>query len=227
MNSTTAEQDAGRPHPSIGGALAYLLLNLPLGIVGFVGTITLVAVGAATAVIWIGVPVLMFAVLAARGAGRLERARVHALLGTYIAAPHRPLPEGRQARRWKARLRDATTWKDFAYLVLLFPLGVAEFVLIVTSWSVGLWLTFLPVIYRFLPDGAYYFPDNEIRWITVDSTAAALPWAALGVLLLVLTVALTRAMGGGHARFARALLGPGSRHAPPSSGTADASAVGR
>ena len=46
-----------------------------------------------------------------------------------------------------------------------------------------------------------------MRWLTVDSTVEALPWAALGVLFVALSVALTKALAGMHARVANGLLG--------------------
>lgn len=199
-----------RYRPPIAGSIAYLLLNLPVGIAGFVVLVTLSAVGVSTAVVWVGVPIAALAVLCARGGAKVERARIYALLGAYIPLPYRPLPEGGQKARWRARLRDGATWRDFAYFLLLFPLGVAEFVVVVTCWALSLGLIGLPVYYRYLPEGAYFFPAYDLRWITVDSTIAALPWAALGVLFLALAVAVTRSLAAGHAWFARSLLGPSS-----------------
>src|SRR2546427_725505 len=79
-------------------------------------------------------------------------------------------PEGGQKARWKARLTDGATWRDFTYFLLLLPLGIAEFVLLVTSWSVALGLLTLPIYFRHLPGGPYYFPGWDIHWFVVDST---------------------------------------------------------
>jgi hypothetical protein len=211
MTSASVEQDGSRPRPPVGGALLYLVTNFPLGIAGFVTLVTMFSVGLGTAVIWVGLPVLALAVLIARGAARMERARVRALLGTFIAQPYPPLPDAGQKDRWKARLRDGSTWRDVAYFVLLLPVGVAEFTLMVAFWSASLALAGLPIYYRFLPGGAYFFPSDKMHWIVVDSTVEALPWAALGVLIGALSVALTRSIATGHARYARALLGPSRR----------------
>ncbi|WP_027944793.1 sensor domain-containing protein [Amycolatopsis taiwanensis] len=208
---TYVERDGRRPRPPVGGSLLYLLMNLPLGIVAFVSLVALTAVGLSTSIIWVGVPVLALLLLGLRGAALAERARVHSLLGTYVATPYRPLPDGSQKARWAARLKDTATWRDFVYFLVLFPLGIGEFVVIVTSWALGLGFAALPIYFRYLPDGIYAFPANEVPWITVDSTVSALPLAALGVLLLGLAIILTRALAGFHARFARSLLGPGSR----------------
>ncbi|WP_020667872.1 sensor domain-containing protein [Amycolatopsis nigrescens] len=200
-------KDTGQ-RPPVGGSVTYLLMNLPVGIAGFVVLLTLFSVGIGTAVVWVGLPIAGLAVLLARGAARVERARIYALLDSYIPIPYRPLPEHGMKARWKARLRDGATWRDILYFFVLFPLGVLEFVLTLTFWATSLALTLLPVYFRWLPDGAYYFPAYDVRWISVDSTVEALPWAALGVLFVALSVALTRSMAGMHAKFAQVLLGP-------------------
>ncbi|MFC4001845.1 sensor domain-containing protein [Prauserella oleivorans] len=195
----------------LAGSLGYLLLNLPAGIAGFVFVVTTLAVGVSTAIIWVGVAVLALTVVGVRAAATAERARIRALLDITIPQPYRPLPGTGARARWRARVRDAATWRDLAYLVLLFPLGIAEFVVVVTSWAVALAHLALPVFYRWLPDGAYFFPSYDLRWIVVDSVPTALPWAALGMLLACVAVAVTRGLATVHARFALALLGPSGR----------------
>ncbi|GAB2960687.1 sensor domain-containing protein [Amycolatopsis acidiphila] len=211
MTSAHSVVDGSRPRPSAAGSLGYLLLNLPLGIAGFVAVVTLASVGMGTVIVWAGVPVLAALLLGTRAAARFERARAHALLGTYIAAPYRPLPARGWQVRWRARLLDGATWRDLGYFVLLFPVGVAEFVVLVTSWSTGLGLAALPVYFRYLPGGAFVFFREDQPWFVVDSTGKALPWAALGLLVIALSLALTRTLGAGHARFVRLVLGPGPR----------------
>jgi hypothetical protein len=197
-----------RRDPPFGGSVVFLLLNLPWGVVAFVVLVSFTAAGLGTAVVWLGVGLLAVLVLAARGAARLERARVYALLDRYIDLPYLPLPAGKRGRRWKARLTDMSTWRDLAYFFVLFPLGVVEFVLVMAFWATSLSLAALPVYFRWLPGGGYHFPSEDVRWLTVDSTVEALPWAALGVLFIALSVALTKALAGVHARLANALLGP-------------------
>src|SRR5262245_20057321 len=85
------ERDGTSPNPPALGSFAFLLLSFPVGLASFVFLVTTLSVGLSTAIIWVGVPVLAIALLAMRGAARLERRRVHALLGTYIATPYRLL----------------------------------------------------------------------------------------------------------------------------------------
>lgn len=202
---TTIHSDGTRPAPPVFGALAFLLMNLVVGITAFVVLVVLFTVGIGTAVVWVGLPLLALAVVLCRGGGQVERARVYALLDTYIAVPHAPLPE---TKRWQARVRDAATWKSLTYFILLLPVGIAEFAIMVSFWATSLALVFLPVYFRYLPTGSYRLWDWDRPWLIVDSTVEALPFAALGVLLLACTVALTKGMGAAHARFARVMLGP-------------------
>ncbi|RZQ59303.1 sensor domain-containing protein [Amycolatopsis suaedae] len=211
METVRVEHEGNSPRPRLGGSVAYLLLNLPIGVVGMSLLLALFSAGVGTVIVWAGLPILALALLLSRGAAKVERARIYAMLDTYIALPYRPLPEGTVAQRWKARVADGATWRDVAYFFLLFPIGVIEFCLTVTFWATSLSLLALPIYFRFLPGGAYHFPGYEVRWITVDSTLEALPWAALGVLAAALSVALTKALAATHARFARALLGPTRR----------------
>ncbi|MEV6646847.1 sensor domain-containing protein [Amycolatopsis sp. NPDC051371] len=196
-----------RRDPPFGGSVVFLLMNLPLGVAAFVVLTSFAAAGLGTAVVWVGVGLLALLVLGVRGAARMERARVYALLDHYIDLPYLPLPAGKQSLRWKGRLKDPSTWRDLTYFFLLFPLGIIEFVLVTTFWSTSLALAGLPIYFRWLPDGAYYFPSYDVRWLAVDSTVEALPWAALGVLFIALSVALTKALAGVHVRVANGLLG--------------------
>lgn len=208
MDQVATVREGGSLRTPIGGSVVYLLMNLPLGIFSFVVLFTLLCVGASTAVIWVGIPVLAFTLLLARGLAKVERARIYSLMDLHIKLPYLPLPNGGQRGRWMTRLRDVSTWRDVVYLFLLFPLGIVEFSLVVSFWATSLGLVALPIYFRYLPDHAYFFPEHDLRWITVDTTWKALPWAAVGLLFVALSVALTRALARAHVRFAAKLLGP-------------------
>lgn len=206
--ATTTERDGTRPNPPLWGSLAYLLMNLPIGIAGFVFVVTTLSVGVSTVIIWVGLGVLALAVLVWRGAARLERLRVHTMLGTYVADPYRPLPEG--AGRLTARFKDPATWKDMAYFVLLLPVGIAEFTITVTTWSVGIYLSLLPLYWSAMPnDWQVVMWDNAV--FGPDSWIGTLPWSAAGVLVLAVSIVITKGLGTMHARYARAMLGPNPR----------------
>ncbi len=219
--STTTERDGTRPNPPLLGALAYLVMNLPVGIASFVFVVTTMAVGVSTVIIWVGLAVLALSVLGQRGLVRLERLRVHGMLGTYVASPYRPVGD---KNRWLGHLKDPATWKDMVYLLLMLPLGIAEFTIMVVLWSVSLYLTFLPVYWNWIPDDwQIVLWDHPV--VSIDSWIGTLPFAGLGVLLLALTVVVTKGLGVLHARYARAMLGPSERRIAKLEGLSTAGAI--
>lgn len=204
MTTTTTERDGSRPNPPLLGAIGYLVMNLPVGIASFVFVVTTMSVGVSTVVVWVGLVVLAVAMLGMRGMATLERLRVHAMLRTYVATPYRPFGE---KSRWLARVKDPATWKDMVYLVLMLPVGIAEFTITVTMWSVALYLTLLPVYWTWLPgDWQVVMWDQPV--LNVDSWFETLPFAGLGLMVLALSIIVTRGMATLHALYARAMLGP-------------------
>ncbi|WP_197320806.1 sensor domain-containing protein [Saccharomonospora sp. NB11] len=197
-----------RPRPSVAGALAYLMLSFPLGLAAFVVLVPLTVAGVGTAIVWVGLPILAIVVLLTRATATLERARTYALLRTYVPKATRPLGDVDLEQRWRTRLADSATWREYAYLLLLLPVGTVEFVLMVATWSVSLALLALPIYYHRLPGGVWHFPFPEGELLTVDSVWTALPWSLLGLLFLVGTAALTRGLGAAHGRFVQVMLGP-------------------
>jgi Putative sensor len=204
----TTERDGTRPDPPLFGSLAYLVMNLPIGIASFVFVVTTMAVGMGTVIVWVGLGVLAVSMLVWRGFAQVERSRVRAMLGTYIATPYLPLPE--QGRRWSTRVKDPATWKDMVYCVLLLPIGIAEFVITVVSWATSLWMLAMPIYWIWTP-GSWHPVFDGGPLFEVDTWPETLPVAAVGVLGLAISIALTRALGILHARYARALLGPSER----------------
>ena len=71
-------------------------------------------------------------------AGRFEVARAR-VLGQVPLSDVQFAGDGSTPWRWssiRARASDAKTWRSLALLFLMFPLGIAAFVLVVTSLSV-------------------------------------------------------------------------------------------
>src|SRR2546429_9468188 len=108
-------QDGGSRHaamvsrtrkPSVGGALAYLLLSLFSGLLWWLISLALTLVGLVLSAIWIGLPVLLFATMSWRGAARMERGWMRKMLRTDIVTPYRPPPPGGALRPWRGKLTD-------------------------------------------------------------------------------------------------------------------------
>lgn len=82
MNTTRTSK------PPLAGSIAYLLLGWPVMLIAFVMVVTFTALGISTAIIWIGIPILTFALLMARGFATMERHAQARLFGRETAALH-------------------------------------------------------------------------------------------------------------------------------------------
>jgi signal transduction histidine kinase len=190
-------------------AAAYLVASMAVGIFWFVVLVTGISVGISLVIVWVGLPILALTMVAWRGGAWLERRWVGLTLGTHIPDPYRPPPPGGLLARWLAMAADPATWKDFAYLVLLGPLGVAWFVVTVTLWSSALALLTVPIYYRLLPNArieVVWFSDRPN--LVLDTLPEALAAAVVGLLLCFVAAWATRGVGAAHAAIARGLLGP-------------------
>ncbi|WP_371927416.1 sensor histidine kinase [Lentzea sp. HUAS12] len=181
----------------------YLLTNLVTGIFWFTLTVVLTVVGFATAILWVGLPLLWLAMNVVRGGATVERAWVRAALRTDIPTPYRDRPEGTLWQRWKSQFTDPATWRDFGYLLLLLPLGILEFGAVVAMWSVA--AAFIAVPF-WIGDAPFAVVVGEF-W-TIDSFASALPVTLIGLALIPFAALGTRWLGTLHGRFARGMLGP-------------------
>ncbi|MEV5553506.1 sensor domain-containing protein [Nonomuraea wenchangensis] len=180
-------------------AAAYLLVSGVVGIGWFMVLSFAVPASLALAVVWVGVPLAMATVLMWRGGAMLERRVLRAAFGVRIADPYRRRPEGGVGAHIQWLVTDPATWKDLGYLLMLVPLGAVE-----TVVSFGLWLTttgllLAPVMLQVsrAEGDAYLVEDEVAAWLCVPA----------GLVLLVLTAYLARAMGWLHGTLATVLLG--------------------
>ncbi len=118
--------------------VGYLLLNLPMVIVGFVYVVTMLSVGLGLAVTVIGLPLLASGLAGCRLLGKVERARARDLLGVHVEEPT-PLPRGRMGfLRWLwAALKDPVGWRHALYFAARLPWGIVTFVITLTSLFVA------------------------------------------------------------------------------------------
>ena len=124
--------------PRTYGRIAYLILALPLGIIESTILVTAISVGVGTAVMLIGIPILIGTVYAWRWLAVHERRMLRRLTGGPFPSPYRPDAEG--AGRWArlgARLADPATWKDLVFLLLQLPAGIVSFTVAVSVLGVG------------------------------------------------------------------------------------------
>ncbi|MFG2818737.1 sensor histidine kinase [Kitasatospora sp. NPDC048365] len=135
--------------PSLYGApmwrrVRHQLLNLPVGIAGFVFAVVMLSVGVALAVTVVGLPLLAAGLVGCRWFGRLARGRARADLGSGIPEPGPMAVRGSGVAGWViAALTDSLNWRSVIYCVLLLPWGVLGFaltlVLLVVGWPLLPW----------------------------------------------------------------------------------------
>jgi signal transduction histidine kinase len=117
-----------QPRPRSARAIGFMVGSFPLRLIQFVLIVVGMAVGIGTVVIWVGIPILMATTGLARWFADVERRWVRGALRTPVPDAERlPVDGAGVLRRWQTRLIDPTTWRDLLYLLIAFPLGVAEF----------------------------------------------------------------------------------------------------
>jgi len=202
--------------PRTWGAVAYVWLGFPLGLVWFVGMTVGFLTGAALTIVWVGLVILALTLLAVWGAEGLERQLAIWLLGARVPARRDPSPGPFNFQVWARSVAGgAALWKGIAFLALRFPLGLAGWIVSVVSLSVSLALLAAPL-------AAYLGGEFRMPFWEIDTTAEHWLLSAVGLLLFVGALHLHRALGWVWARLAELLLGasagsPGAA-APTSTG---------
>jgi signal transduction histidine kinase len=192
--------------PRLGGSLAYMLVSVPLGFLALPLAVASVA-GVVLTIVWVGIPIMIAVAACWRALARTERRWVGVTLGVDIEVPYRSLPAGSALRRWRAKVRDPATWRDIGYLMLRVPFSAAETALVVVLWVSSLGLTALPVWAPILPvDNPVNMPDLHFRIVPIRTAEQALPYAAVGLVILILAFLLTPRIARFQAVVARALL---------------------
>jgi signal transduction histidine kinase len=181
-------------------ATMHVLLDLPIGVATF--TVFAVILAIAFGMLWVlllGVPILWFGLLLARGVAVFERLRFSALLGEDIPAPRLRPTKG---TLWGAFARDfssGATWRALAYAAIVLPVvGTIGATLITALWSAGIALSLLPAY-------AWALPTSSIAGF--DRAVSVIGWTALGLLTLLSAPWAARGMAWIDVQIGRGLLG--------------------
>jgi signal transduction histidine kinase len=179
--------------------LLYLLAAFPLGVAYFVVLVVGISVGAALAVVIVGLAILLATLAATRAMAAIERGTARALLGVPIAQPadRRDLRPLQRIGRW---LRDPVTWKSLVFVAFKFPLGIVTLVIVGGS-------AFFSLVFLFAPLIVLVTPVTVFGWI-VESPPQALPLTVVGVPAVLLALNLYNGLAWLWALFATVMLGP-------------------
>ena len=198
---------SGRPIFRFAQATLFLVSSFPLGTLWFVVLIALVSFGAPLTILWIGLPILASVMWLCLSGARFERWRLAKFLEVHVSPPHyRPLPDGSILARVRTRMADPALWRNLGYLLLLFPIGIAEFVLAVVAVTIPAALLTYPLWFWALPYGGAQVGPG----IWLDTLPESLIAVPVGVLAAPVTIISIRWLAGRHADLGRLLLGPGS-----------------
>jgi signal transduction histidine kinase len=186
-------------------SLVHLLLDLPIGVVTFSVTLTLLLTATSLLIVFpLALPFAWALFACARGLGRMERNRYAALLDLPLPDPHPPLPAGGWWTRLKARVGTPSRWREIAYDLLRLPAGGLIYALSAAVWCGSLALIGLPFYVDHLPGGT-----AKLHFFEIGTGTSAWLAFALGVAgLLFIAPWFTLALAAFDRMFARTLLGP-------------------
>ncbi len=183
-------------------AAVFLLVSMVSGTFWFSVLVTLISSGLGLAITFLGLPVLVFTMFLWTCGARAERWWISTLFGVQIPSPYRPLPAGPLLGRLRVFVSDPAVWRDLCYLLVLFPLGIVEFIVTSIALLVPLAMVTLPVHVWAPPHRGSFDPLfnatlPEVMVITLIGFGALLviPYALVG-------------MARAHISLAQALLGP-------------------
>ena len=183
--------------------LIYLLLAFPLGTVYFVFLVTGISVGIGTAIIWIGVPILLAVFAASWGLAMFERLLAEVLLREDIPPMSRQEDAERSAwERLKAHLGNRVTWTSLVYLFLKFPIATLFFSIAVAVVATAVGMLIMPFIYTYMN-----YPSWWGIW-KIDTLGEALIATVLALLLVgPISLHITNFLAWVSGTFARVMLG--------------------
>jgi len=184
-------------------SLAYMLLAIATGILYFTFAVTGSSLSVGLAVLIIGVPFFLLFIGTARVLALAEGRIVESMLG--IRMPRRPVHPGAPAG-WGQRivdmLKDPRTWGTLLYFFMMLPLGIFYFTFAVVGIVVSTAMFVAPIAVLLHYAGL----------IQIDGTVDAphpllLPLISiLGIVLLTVTMHLSRGIGYLHGHLAKSLL---------------------
>jgi signal transduction histidine kinase len=193
--------------------LAYLLLNLPMGIIGFVWAVTTLALGAGLLITFVGLPVLVLALVGCRAIGYAERSRARSMLWLDVEEPGPVRTKGRGFFPWLGgQLGSGVNWRHAIYCLLHLPWGVFTFSVTISLFTYGwglltypLWRWVFPVYFG--EQGLQVYGDGHHGWWLHTAPDMVL-CVVLGLLLVLLLPWAVRGMAHVDRMLVAGLLGP-------------------
>ncbi|MFD7241321.1 sensor histidine kinase [Streptomyces massasporeus] len=181
----------------------YLLTGAVTGAVVLVGIVLSATAGGVLALALVGLPVLLGTALAGIPVAALERFRLRLVDAEPASDPHRS-PGEPGLRAWlSTRLRERATWRELGHALLfaglLWPVDALAFAVFLLG---PLTVLATPLLLAVLGEA------KVLKVWLVTTWPAAVGWAVLGLVLLVLGAYLLGVLAGARAGLARLLVAP-------------------
>ena len=189
--------------------LLYLLASFPMGVIYFVFLVSGIATGLSLLIVWLGVPVLLIVGAACWGLANFERMMAITMLREDIP-PMNNIAEGKDSiwMRLKAHVSNPVTWKSVLYLFLKFPLGLFNFVVLITLLALTAAFISMPFTYQSVQyfSGGISFGMGSPIW-HIDSLGDALLGMVIGFVFWMVTLTISDGLAWFQAKIARLMLG--------------------
>lgn len=183
-------------------SLLYLLFSLPLGILYFTTVITGVSLGAGTIIIYIGIPILAFILVAAKGFVNFDKILAAKLLNTNTGLPNMDSFQSQDKKGFIRNILDTIkhpkNWSYILYCIVKLPIGILNFTVAITLTTLSLGFLLAPFFYalvKFLD--LDFLISNDIFYIlgiNIPQSAQAGITFILGVFISYLTVNVINVM---------------------------------
>jgi signal transduction histidine kinase len=187
-------------------ALAYLLTGPVAGAAGLLWSLAATVTVTVLSITQLGGPTFLAASWVTRRLAGLERHRAGWQLGTPIETPYVPTTGGTIRRRVAAVAAQPATWRDLAWLIVLFPIGLASGIAAAVTTAVTAGAIIAPLWLWAVPNPRAPFPADPL----MTTPAGRLALVPIGLLLLPAAAWLIRRLAQLQARTAQALLAPGT-----------------
>ncbi|MYT07107.1 MULTISPECIES: sensor domain-containing protein, partial [Streptomyces] len=185
-------------------SVCYLLTGAVTGVLALVGLVTLAAVGGALAVVLVGLPLLVVLAVSGLPVAWVERRRLGLVDLDPAPDPHQPPPAEGLMSWLTTRLKEQATWRELAYTVLfaglLWPLDALVFTV---ALLFPLSMAATPLLLATVGGGR---ETKVLKQWTVTTWPTAFGVAVLGLLLLALGAYVLGVAAGARAELTRLLI---------------------
>ncbi|MEV0279484.1 sensor domain-containing protein [Streptomyces sp. NPDC050610] len=194
----------------------YLLLSLPIALVGFTYAIVMLSAGASLLITFIGVPVLAAGLAGCRALGAVERTRARVLLRLDVDSPEplRPANGRSGPMAWTGALfKSGVSWRHLLYALLHLPWAIASSVASLVLWSLG-WTIFLYPTYQWMyphywgQPGIQLYGESGGTSFYLDNPFELAVTSAIGLVVVLGTPWVIRGLAQVDRLLVLGLLGP-------------------